>query len=27
MSAEFSDWRFILRGSNTESVIRLNVES
>jgi phosphomannomutase len=27
ISLEFSDWRFNLRGSNTEPVIRLNVES
>ncbi|HXH61616.1 MAG TPA: phosphomannomutase CpsG, partial [Fimbriimonadaceae bacterium] len=27
LSVEFSDWRFNLRGSNTEPVIRLNVES
>jgi phosphomannomutase len=27
LSIEFSDWRFNLRGSNTEPVIRLNVES
>jgi len=27
LSLEFSDWRFNLRGSNTESVLRLNVES
>ena len=24
---EFEDWRFNLRGSNTEPVLRLNVES
>jgi phosphomannomutase len=24
---EFSDWRFNLRGSNTEPLVRLNVES
>ena len=24
---EFSDWRFNLRGSNTEPLLRLNVES
>lgn len=27
LSLEFGDWRFNLRGSNTEPVIRLNVES
>ncbi len=27
LSVEFADWRFNLRGSNTEPVIRLNVES
>ena len=27
VSAEFTDWRFNLRGSNTEPVIRLNVEA
>ncbi len=27
VSMEFSDWRFNLRGSNTEPVIRLNVEA
>ena len=27
ISVEFSDWRFNLRGSNTEPVIRLNVEA
>jgi phosphomannomutase len=27
ISLEFSDWRFNLRGSNTEPVLRLNVES
>lgn len=27
LSVEFSDWRFNLRGSNTEPVIRLNVET
>lgn len=27
ISIEFSDWRFNLRGSNTEPVIRLNVET
>ena len=27
VSIEFPDWRFNLRGSNTEPVIRLNVES
>jgi phosphomannomutase len=27
LSLEYSDWRFNLRGSNTEPVIRLNVES
>ena len=27
LSVEFEDWRFNLRGSNTEPVIRLNVES
>lgn len=27
LSIEFADWRFNLRGSNTEPVIRLNVES
>jgi phosphomannomutase len=27
LSVEFRDWRFNLRGSNTEPVIRLNVES
>ena len=27
LSLEFSDWRFDLRGSNTEPVLRLNVES
>ena len=27
LSAEFSSWRFNLRGSNTEPVLRLNVES
>lgn len=27
ISVEFSDWRFNLRTSNTESVVRLNVES
>ena len=24
---EFADWRFNLRGSNTEPLVRLNVES
>jgi len=27
VSIEFADWRFNLRASNTEPVIRLNVES
>jgi phosphomannomutase len=27
LSMEFSDWRFNLRGSNTEPLVRLNVES
>ena len=27
ISIEFADWRFNLRASNTEPVIRLNVES
>lgn len=27
LSVEFADWRFNLRMSNTEPVIRLNVES
>ncbi|RYG26281.1 phosphomannomutase [bacterium] len=27
LSVEFSDWRFNLRGSNTEPLLRLNVES
>ena len=27
LSMEFADWRFNLRGSNTEPVLRLNVES
>lgn len=27
LSVEYKDWRFNLRGSNTEPVIRLNVES
>ncbi|HKE47249.1 MAG TPA: phosphomannomutase, partial [Rhodanobacteraceae bacterium] len=27
LSVEFADWRFNLRGSNTEPVMRLNVES
>ena len=27
ISLEFADWRFNLRGSNTEPVLRLNVES
>ena len=27
LSAEFADWRFNLRGSNTEPVLRLNVET
>ena len=27
LSVEFADWRFNLRGSNTEPVLRLNVES
>jgi len=27
LSLEFSDWRFNLRGSNTETLIRLNVEA
>ncbi|MCP5092362.1 MAG: phosphomannomutase CpsG, partial [Gammaproteobacteria bacterium] len=27
ISLEFADWRFNLRSSNTEPVIRLNVES
>jgi phosphomannomutase/phosphoglucomutase len=27
VSAEFADWRFNLRGSNTEPLLRLNVES
>ena len=27
LSVEFTDWRFNLRGSNTEPVIRLNVEA
>ncbi|HDL8553363.1 TPA: phosphomannomutase CpsG, partial [Yersinia enterocolitica] len=26
-SMEFAEWRFNLRSSNTESVVRLNVES
>ena len=27
LSMEFADWRFNLRGSNTEPLVRLNVES
>ncbi|MGB9604810.1 MAG: phosphomannomutase, partial [Bryobacteraceae bacterium] len=27
LSVEFADWRFNLRGSNTEPLLRLNVES
>ena len=27
LSMEFGDWRFNLRGSNTEPLVRLNVES
>jgi len=27
ISVEFADWRFSLRGSNTEPLLRLNVES
>jgi phosphomannomutase len=27
LSVEYADWRFNLRGSNTEPVIRLNVEA
>jgi phosphomannomutase len=27
LSVEFADWRFNLRGSNTEPLVRLNVES
>ncbi len=27
LSMEFDDWRFNVRGSNTEPVLRLNVES
>jgi phosphomannomutase len=27
LSVEFSDWRFNLRSSNTEPLLRLNVES
>ena len=27
LSVEFNDWRFNLRGSNTEPLVRLNVES
>ena len=27
ISVEFDDWRFNLRSSNTEPVVRLNVES
>jgi phosphomannomutase len=27
LSVEFNDWRFNLRGSNTEPILRLNVES
>jgi phosphomannomutase len=27
LSLEFADWRFNLRGSNTEPLVRLNVES
>jgi len=27
VSVEYADWRFNLRGSNTEPVIRLNVEA
>lgn len=27
VSIEFDDWRFNLRSSNTEPVVRLNVES
>src|SRR3546814_14687754 len=27
LSIEYADWRFNLRGSNTEPVLRLNVES
>ena len=27
LSMEFTDWRFNLRGSNTEPLVRLNVES
>jgi phosphomannomutase len=27
VSVEFKDWRFNLRGSNTEPLVRLNVES
>jgi phosphomannomutase/phosphoglucomutase len=27
VSVEFADWRFNLRGSNTEPLLRLNVEA
>jgi phosphomannomutase/phosphoglucomutase len=27
ISVEFADWRFSLRGSNTEPLLRLNIES
>jgi len=27
LSMEFADWRFNLRGSNTEPLVRLNVET
>ena len=27
LSVEFAEWRFNLRGSNTEPLVRLNVES
>jgi phosphomannomutase len=27
LSLEFDDWRFNLRGSNTEPLVRLNVEA
>jgi phosphomannomutase len=27
ISVDYADWRFNLRGSNTEPVLRLNVES
>ena len=27
MSLEFKEWRFNVRGSNTEPLVRLNVES